>query len=117
MMHGEYESITAIHQAVPSFAPTPIARGTYTCDPNIHFYLCTFHQMSDELPDIQRFSARVAKLHRAGKSLTGKFGFHCTTYQGLLPQDNTWTDTWEEFFERKQNEKYASARGRSPETE
>ena len=53
MMQGEYESMTAIHQAVPSFAPTPIAWGTYASDPEIHFYLCTFHEISDDLPDIQ----------------------------------------------------------------
>ena len=97
-MHGEFASMTAIHRAVPSFAPTPIAWGTYKSDPNIHFYLSSFDQMSDGLPDIQRFSARVAEMHRKGKSPNGKFGFHCTTYQGLLPQDNTWTDTWEEFY-------------------
>ena len=29
----------------------------------------------------------------------GRFGFHCTTYNGNLPQDNTWSDSWEAFFE------------------
>lgn len=98
MMYGEYESMTAIHQAVPSFAPTPIAWGTYASDPDIHFYLCSFHDMADGLPDVERFSAQVAELHREGKSPNGKFGFQCTTWQGLLPQDNTWTDTWEAFY-------------------
>ena len=47
---------------------------------------------------MQRFSARVAELHRRGKSPTSKYGFPYTTFQGNLLQDNTWTDTWEEFF-------------------
>ena len=29
----------------------------------------------------------------------GRFGFHCTTYNGNLPQDNTWSDSWEAFFD------------------
>jgi protein-ribulosamine 3-kinase len=28
----------------------------------------------------------------------GKFGFHCTKYNGSLAQDNIWTDTWEEYY-------------------
>ena len=42
--------------------------------------------------------ARIAQLHRKGKSPTGKYGFPCTTLQVNLPQDNTWTDTWKEFY-------------------
>ncbi|MDI1487169.1 MAG: hypothetical protein OHK93_006437 [Ramalina farinacea] len=100
MMSGEFASMTAIHTALPSVAPTPIAWGTYVSDPDIHFFLCSFHKMSGELPEIERFSAQVAALHRAGKSPTGKFGFEVTTFQGNLPQDNTWCDTWEEFYIR-----------------
>jgi protein-ribulosamine 3-kinase len=98
MMSGEFKSMTEIHNAVSEFAPTPIAWGTYASDPDIRFFLCSFHEMSDELPDLQRSSARVAELHRKGKSPTGKYGFPCTTFQGNLPQDNTWTATWEEFY-------------------
>ncbi|KAK1827409.1 hypothetical protein QBC39DRAFT_334173 [Podospora conica] len=29
-----------------------------------------------------------------------KFGLHCTTYIGDIPQDNTWSSSWEEFFAR-----------------
>ena len=32
------------------------------------------------------------------KSPNGKFGFPVTTFSGNAPQDNSWTDTWEEFF-------------------
>ena len=100
MMSGELTSMKAIHAALPSIAPTPIAWGTYTSDPDVHFFLCSFHEMSDELPEVERFSAQVAALHRAGKSPNGKFGFPVTTFQGNLPQDNTWCDTWEEYYIR-----------------
>ena len=59
--------------------------------------------MSDELPDVERFSSQVAALHHAGKSPNEKFGFEVTTFQGNLPQDNTWCDTWEEFYIRGMN--------------
>ena len=63
-MSGEFKSMTEIHNAVPAFAPTPIAWGTYASDSDVHFFLCSFHQMPEELPDVQRFSAQVAELHR-----------------------------------------------------
>ena len=37
-------------------------------------------------------------MHCQGEFSNGKFGFHCIIYQGLLSQDNTWTDTWEEVY-------------------
>lgn len=30
-----------------------------------------------------------------------KFGFHCTTCCGYIPQDNTWCDDWVEFYTRQ----------------
>ncbi|KAL2151692.1 hypothetical protein VTH82DRAFT_6790 [Thermothelomyces myriococcoides] len=44
------------------------------------------------------FCEKLARLHRTHTSPNGKFGFHCTTYNGDIPQDNSWTDTWEAFF-------------------
>ena len=98
MMSGELASMTAICTATPNFAPVPIAWGTYSSDPNIHSFLCSFHEMLTESPDIQPFCASVAALHRNGKSPAGKYGFPVCTFQGNLPQDNTWTNTWEEFY-------------------
>lgn len=34
-------------------------------------------------------------------SPTGKFGFHTTTFNGIVPLVNEWCDTWEEFFSRQ----------------
>ena len=98
MMSGEFTSMTAIYNATPHFAPRPIAWGTYASDPDTHFFLCSFHEISGELPDIDRFCENLASLHRNGKSPTGRYGFPVSTFQGNLPQDNTWTDTWEEFY-------------------
>ena len=56
--------------------------------------------MTEELPDLESFTESVARLHLNSISPNGKYGFHVTTYMGPLPQDNTWCDTWEEFFIR-----------------
>ncbi len=68
MMSGEFVSMTALHDTVPDLVPTPVAWGTYASDPNIHFFLCSFHDMTDEIPDIQKFTSKVAELHRKSVS-------------------------------------------------
>ena len=94
MFEGEMTSMTAIYDATPGFAPQPIGWGTYVSDPDIHFFLCEFRDMTvDELPDIEPFCRGVAALHSNGKSSTKKFGFPVCTFHGNLPQDNSWTDT------------------------
>ncbi|KAK4182678.1 Fructosamine kinase-domain-containing protein [Podospora australis] len=101
MMHGEFESMTALHGAMPELAPKPLSWGTYESDPNIHFFLCEFVDMDDgQLCSLDTFPKLMAKLHRKAVSPSGKFGFHVTTYQGRLPQDPTPCDTWEECFRR-----------------
>ena len=35
-----------------------------------------------------------------GHAPEGKYGFHVTTYQGNMPQNTGWTDTWEKFYVR-----------------
>ena len=98
MMHGEFESMTAIHGLLPNWAPEPVAWGTYETIPETHFFLCEFREMSDELPDPHKFTARLAELHQKSRSPNGKFGFHITTFNGNLSQENGWEDSWEVYF-------------------
>lgn len=98
MMNGEFESMAAIHSLVPEFAPKPIAWGTYQTVPDTHFFLCEYREMTEELPDVHKFAARLAALHQNSKAPNGKFGFHITTFNGNLSQDNEWADTWEAYF-------------------
>lgn len=98
MMFGEYESMKALYEVVPTFVPKPIAWGTFDSNPDLHFFLCNFHEMDLELPNVDKFTARLAEMHRRSKSPNGKYGFHVMTYNGTLPQLNQWTDTWEEYF-------------------
>ncbi|KAA8647157.1 uncharacterized protein ATNIH1004_005845 [Aspergillus tanneri] len=98
MVHGEFESMKAIYTLLPDFAPKPIAWGTYYNIPDMHFLLCEYREMTDEMPDPHKFAARLAALHQNSSSPTGKFGFHMTTYSGNLPQMNDWEESWEVFF-------------------
>ena len=97
-MKGEYESTIAIHSAQGELAPKPIAHGSFKRIPNAHYYVCKFHELVQKLPEPSEFCKRVAALHTTSTSPNGKFGFHVVTYNGDLPQDNDYTDTWESCF-------------------
>ncbi|KAL6798844.1 Fructosamine kinase domain-containing protein [Trichoderma sp. SZMC 28013] len=95
---GEFESTSAIHKIMPEFCPKPIGWGTFKNDTNSHFYICKFYDFIEGVPEPNFFCDQLARLHSSHSSPEGKFGFHCTTYNGNLPQDNTWCDSWEAFF-------------------
>lgn len=97
-MNGEFESMKAIYSVVPAFCPKPLAWGTYSGSNSTHFFLCDFHEMAQSPPEPVKFCEALAELHTNGTSPNGKFGFHITTCNGSVPQENSWTDTWEEFF-------------------
>jgi len=99
MFLGEFESLKLIHEIVPAFSPKPLSWGKCKASTR-HFILFSFHPLLKGEPPIPRFTSAVADLHRLSldRNPTGKFGFHVTTYNGTLAQDNTWTDTWEEFY-------------------
>lgn len=55
--------------------------------------------MTEELPPIDSFTSSIARLHKTSIPLSpGKFGFPVPTHMGFTAQDNTWCDTWEDFF-------------------
>ena len=89
--------MTLIRNTVPHLSPTPIAWGSYASDPDVHFFLCSFHEMTKGIPEIEPFAAKIAELHKKGISPNGKYGFPVATYQSQMPQPVGWTDSWEEF--------------------
>jgi len=97
-MSGEFASMTALYNTIPDSVPIPMAWGTYETDPNIHFFLCSFVDMFDELPDVQSFTAKVAELHTKGVSPNGKYGFPVPTFVGRMRQYTTWAGSWEDFY-------------------
>ncbi|KAK7998765.1 hypothetical protein PG991_014440 [Apiospora marii] len=100
MMEGTYISEKLIHSFVPEHVPAPLAFGSYESIPNMHYYICDYVDMTDDLPDPVRFGQALAKLHlnSMGKSPTGQYGFPVTTHLAFVPNDNTWTGTWTEWF-------------------
>ncbi|KAI1258534.1 Fructosamine kinase-domain-containing protein [Xylariaceae sp. FL1019] len=99
-LKGEFESTAAIHAFTPDFCPKPIAWGSFNSDADTHFYICKFYEFARGLPHPTPFCAKLAELHlrSSDASPDGEFGFHVTTYNGDIPQDNTWSKTWEAFF-------------------
>ncbi|KUJ17403.1 uncharacterized protein LY89DRAFT_684455 [Mollisia scopiformis] len=97
---GEYEAAKSLYAIAPDLLPHPVGAGTYKLDPETHFYLSDYVEMIDEIPDMQKFCASLAKLHRDSIPFSpkGQFGFHVVTYNGNKARDVTWCDTWEEMF-------------------
>ncbi|KAL1884047.1 hypothetical protein Daus18300_000156 [Diaporthe australafricana] len=121
MLHGEFESMRMISDLIPAFCPKPLAWGQCS-DPNFHYLLFPFHNLKKGPPDTGRLSQAVAELHTRSveHNPTGRWGFHMTTYNGPLAQDNTWTDTWEESWIRGMKRLFAyerDSRGPSEELE
>lgn len=103
MIQGEYESLKAINNVIPHFAPIPYEWGKYhTSSPDTYFLLLEFRQVGRQPPDPMKFVSRLVKLHKRSASPTGKFGFHITTCHAKFPQiTNCWESSWEELY-RKQ---------------
>lgn len=120
MFAGEFASMAALHASIPSHVPQPLSWGVFTTGDR-YFQLYSFHRfIKGTKPAIPVFVSVVASLHSNPSSLspTGKFGFEMTTYNGNLPQDNRWTETWEVFYSngmRRMLELDAKARGASEE--
>ena len=98
MVSGEFLSMKTLYDAFPRLIPRPYAWGTYAADSNVHFFLCGFVEMNDDLPDVDAMSSSLAELHRKTSSPNGKYRFSVPTLQGTIPQYTEWTDSWEDFF-------------------
>lgn len=100
MMHGTFESERIMHTYAPQNVPEPIAWGTYKSLPDTHFYICTFHDMLEDLPDMRQLGILISTIHKKtmGKSPGGRYGFQVTTHLANIPNDNSWCDTWEAWF-------------------
>lgn len=98
-LRGKSESTSALAAVTPDFVPKPIAWGPHSSPSDFYFYLCDYRNLAvDKLPHPRRFCRKLAQLHKSSVSKNGKFGFHVVTYNGNLPQENGWSDTWEDFF-------------------
>ncbi|KAK8029804.1 hypothetical protein PG993_011095 [Apiospora rasikravindrae] len=101
MAMAEFECQKTLMQYIPDHVVPPIAWGKFQGDPTKAFYLTHFRYLHEKLPTTQQLLPIVKKLHLSSTSPTGKFGFPVTTFWGPPPMDNSWTDSWEEYFTRK----------------
>lgn len=91
MVLGEFFSMTTLYQTIPDSIPVPIAPGTYASNPDIHFFLCHFIDMIDEVPYTEASTFEVAELHMRSSSPNGKYGFPVPTYMAQMAQHLAWT--------------------------
>ncbi|KEY66277.1 hypothetical protein S7711_02742 [Stachybotrys chartarum IBT 7711] len=103
MMKGAFEAEQALYNFLPKHVPKPAAWGTYSSDPDTHFYLCEFVEMYDDLPSARSWASAVSALHlnSMGCSPTSQFGFHVTTHLANVPVDNTWNASWEALWKQQ----------------
>ena len=101
MMLGTYESEMAFFAYAPEHIPKPLAWGSYKSDPETYFYLANFHDLVDEVPDPRDFVSIIVRIHKEsmGKSPNGQYGFDVPTHLANIPNENSWQDSWEKWFE------------------
>lgn len=100
MVEAEYESTKAWHDIVPDNVARPVGWGELINKPGRWFLLLEFRDMTDKMPPASEFVQVVARGHQESVSPTGQFGFHLATFAGNQANDNSWCDTWEEWFTR-----------------
>ncbi|KAI1353357.1 hypothetical protein F5Y01DRAFT_312847 [Xylaria sp. FL0043] len=60
---------------MPEIVARPYGYGTYEKTEDVHFFLCSFHKLTDDIPDIDEFPALVAEMHRRQTPLGGNSVF------------------------------------------
>ncbi|KAK5114624.1 hypothetical protein LTR62_002196 [Meristemomyces frigidus] len=108
MSMGEHESLTAIHNIVPTLCPQSYGHGELADTPG-QFFLITdfidFSPRSSSSPQArsQTLAHKLAKLHTTPAPtpagyLKPQFGFSVPTCCGNTPQPNTFTSSWADFY-------------------
>ncbi|KAK1761503.1 fructosamine kinase, partial [Echria macrotheca] len=105
MFRGEHASLNAIHDAVPSFCPRSYAHGTLKTSSGKYFLVTDFLELGSSAPGGSGLSlaAKLAKLHTTPAPVpTGfdkpMFGFPVPTCCGATEQDNSWKESWADFY-------------------
>ena len=98
IFEGTYEFERLFHEYLPEHVSKPYAWGEYESQPDMWFHLCDFHDMVDEVPEVDRFVSIVARLHTNSRGKEDRYGFNVPTHLANLPNDNRWQTSWETFF-------------------
>jgi len=124
MFAGEMESLKAIQRTNTVHVPTPyMVCKNPLIDGNGYILIMDYMEMTSLSTWQSKFGEKLAKMHQFNINLISKvkknensvgytgdssavyhFGFDVPTCCGLIPQDNTWTDDWVEFYGRQRLE-------------
>ncbi|KAI1318075.1 fructosamine kinase [Xylariaceae sp. FL0255] len=105
MFEGEHASLNAIAQAVPCFCPKSHAHGALS-DVSDRFFIATdFLDLRSSAPQGsgQTLAQKLARLHTTPAPIPDGFdkpmyGFPVKTCCGSSPQDNSWKESWADFY-------------------
>jgi len=108
MFEGEHASLNALHSAVPSLCPKSFGWGHFTSSSSTSFLVTDFLTLtgrgssrgSSPTPSL---AAKLAKLHTTPATVPDgydkpMFGFPATTCCGDTPQDNSYKESWADFY-------------------
>ena len=102
---GEHASLNAIHAAVPGFCPRSFAFGAMKSSPGKFFLVTDFIDMGSSVSSGSGLSlaAKLARLHTTPAPIPNgfnraMFGFPVPTCCGATEQDNTWKESWADFY-------------------
>lgn len=98
--------MSEIYNTLPAIAPRPRGYGECQNKSGAFFFVCEYLNITHDLPDPERLGKKLAELHHKSKSPNGKFGFHCTTFDGEKPLNTAWDTNWTSFFTRLTNDVY-----------
>lgn len=106
MFRGEHASLNAIHNAVPNFCPASHGHRPLADSPGKYFLATDFLDLraSGHQPGSgQSLASKLAKLHTTPAPVPEgfdkpMFGFPVATCCGATEQDNSWKDSWAEFY-------------------
>ena len=110
MFEGEFASLNAIHQTVPSLCPAALAHGMLEDTPDSHFLVTDFLVLkskslaaSTKTGSGMTLAAKLAKLHTTPAPVPDGydrpvFGFPVPTCCGSTPQPNDYKESWADFY-------------------
>jgi len=78
-------SMKSLYDVVPHLVPKPIAYRTYTVNPNDHFFVSEFVDVTENVPE-PSWMASLADLHTREVSPKAKYGLSVSTFQRIITQ-------------------------------
>ncbi|USP82774.1 hypothetical protein yc1106_10048 [Curvularia clavata] len=107
MFAGEHASLQAIHKIVPTLCPQSFGHGQFEAHPSKSFLVTDFLYLNSRLvPKLSKalsLASKLAKLHTTPAPIPDgydkpMFGFPVTTCCGDTPQDNSYKESWADFY-------------------